>query len=404
MQILGASRVFLCDNDFNVAKDFGVVFDSKILEVGNYKELCLKYKNAKASFFDNSILMPSFSNPHIHFEFSGNNGTLELGDFGIWLRSVMKNRDYLMRHCEIHIERAIKEQLKSGVSAVGAISSYGLDIKLLAKSPLKVVLFNEILGSKEELIDTLFSNFIARFEESKSFESPNFKPALAIHSPYSVHPKLAKKVLDLESNALISTHFLESSHERVFLDKNIGFFNSFYKDFLNLKKPFYSADSFLDLFSSHKKVLFAHCLFANEAEFKRIFEMGFCISCPKSNKLLSNKMLEPSRLNTNKMGIATDGKSSNNNLDFLDELRIALFASNQDIATRANELILQATKINANALDLNSGEIKEGMDADFCIFNLDCVDVQNLALHFILYAKAPHKMYINGKEIEDINN
>ena len=43
----------------------------------------------------------------------------------------------------------------------------------------------------------LFADFKARLEESKKHTSDTFIPAIAIHSPYSVHPILVKHVLDI---------------------------------------------------------------------------------------------------------------------------------------------------------------------------------------------------------------
>ena len=85
------------------------------------------------------------------------------------------------------MQQGITECLRSGVGFVGAVSSYGYDLEVLADSPLRVLYFNEVIGSKIEVLDILFQNFLARLQDSKSVQNERFIPAVAIHSPYSVH-------------------------------------------------------------------------------------------------------------------------------------------------------------------------------------------------------------------------
>lgn len=42
-EIIGASLVFLCNEKCEVLEDYGVVFDEKIVEIGDYQSLTLKY-------------------------------------------------------------------------------------------------------------------------------------------------------------------------------------------------------------------------------------------------------------------------------------------------------------------------------------------------------------------------
>ncbi|MDE5591848.1 MAG: amidohydrolase family protein, partial [Helicobacter sp.] len=220
MKLIGASFVLVCDEIFTILEKGGVVFNNhEIISVGKYDELAQKFSQTlqELHFYDDCVLMPSLSNLHLHLEFSQNEGYLEFGDFGNWLNSVLTHRDTLMGEgLKDTIKSEIQQLLRSGVSFVGAISSYGYDLELLANSPLRVLYFNEVIGSNPEMLDSLWKNVLARFEDSKQFTSKKFFPTLAIHSPYSVHPALLKRVTTLakEESLPLSVHFLESFQER----------------------------------------------------------------------------------------------------------------------------------------------------------------------------------------------
>ena len=57
MQLIGASLVFVCDKDFTIIKNGGVVFESgRILSVGEYKELESKLESSEDFYADFSKL------------------------------------------------------------------------------------------------------------------------------------------------------------------------------------------------------------------------------------------------------------------------------------------------------------------------------------------------------------
>lgn len=407
MQIIGADFVVLCDEEFSVLKKGGILFDGQlILEMGDYTKLCAKYKDAKKEYFDSCVITPAFANLHLHLEFSNNEGVLKFGEFGEWLDSVLSKRESLMeKGLENAMQQGVMDCLKSGVGFVGAISSHGVDLEVLANSPLRVLYFNEIIGSSIEAMDFLYQNFLARLEDSKAKKSARFIPAIAVHSPYSVHPKLLEKVLEVaqKEDLLVSAHFLESKAEREWLESSDGYFKGFYERFFKkTMKSFYDAKSFLRAFSGIDNVYFTHCLEVNAEILEQIHaQKGKIISCPKSNRLLNGKYLDLQAVKNARIPLClgTDGKSSNDSLSLLDELRIALFAY-EDIPLEmlARELLLSVTR---NAfLDSNFllGELKVGNLADFAVFQLPKTE-EFLAQNLILYAKVAYRLYIAGKEV-----
>lgn len=409
MKILGASKLFCCDDKFSIIDNGGVVFEegegrNHILAFGDYQALLSQYPQAKASFYPESILLPALSNPHIHFEFSNNKTSLIYGDFGKWLDSVIEKREGLFEDIEKSIQREIDNQLQSGIGSVGAISSYGLDIAPLSSSPLRVQLFNEAIGSNPALLDPLYSNLLARLQEAQNHSSERFIPALSIHSPYSTHKILAQKVASLaqERDLLLSVHFLESSQELEWLNHSKGFFKDFfYKHFGNPNATSSLTPSEFFSLLTNNKALFVHCLFATPYLLQDIASMGGkVISSPRSNRLLNNTYLDLELLKSANLPLilSSDGLSSNYSLNLLDELRTTLFAYPSFAPNEfAKELILGVTLYANECLGFNGGTIAVGKDADLALF--PCSEISNSsqeALHFILHCQKASQLYINA--------
>ena len=285
---------------------------------------------------------------------------------------------------------------------MGAISSFGYDLEVLANSNLRVTYFNEVIGSKLNEIEKQFKNLNHRFKESMKYKNELFTPAIAIHSPYSVHPALQHKVLDIvkNNNLLLSAHFLESKDEVRWLKNNKGSFKNFFLNLFMQNKSLNTVDEFLSSVASINNTILVHNTFLHKKEFKFLKKNQIrVIHCPVSNRLLSNKKADFKYLDNLNSSIGTDGLSSNISLSLFDELRFALFVHNNiDINVLAQKLLLFATKNGALTLRLNSGEIKENKNADLITFNLpDTTTKKYLASNIILHTKKINKSFINGK-------
>ena len=382
-----------------------VIFDKHILKVGyNLDETPAIYLGK------NSVLMPALINTHTHLEFSSNKTTLNYGDFIIWLNSVIDNRENLFINCNGKCyKEAIEEMKKSGICAFGEISSSGNDLKYLTKQPLKVVYFNEIIGSNPAVVDFLYNDFLARVKQSKEYDSDKFKTAISIHSPYSVHPILMDKVIEIakKEDFVIQTHFMESKAERVWLDEGKGDFKLFFEKNFNLPKPLIKPIEFIQKFKDIKTT-FIHCVHANEKELQEIQNIKANIAhCPVSNRLLNTGLLNLENIKNKSINysVATDGKSSNYSLNLFKEIRAALLMQTELHPKYLAKDLLKSVTVNAaKQLNLNNGEIKEGKEADLISFKLpDKVnDIENLPLQIILHTNEVEYLYINGEEIKII--
>ncbi|MCW0224892.1 metal-dependent hydrolase [Campylobacter lari] len=404
MFIIAPKIILTCDDDFNILENKAVLFDDNILEINSLEILQKSYPQAKLiQIPKDSLLLPAFINPHTHLEFSANNGNLVFGDFLKWLNSVFNNREQLSQKAkEKLILQNIHKMLKSGTATIGEISSFGSDLNPCVNSQARVIYFNEILGSNEAFLQEKQNEFLKRYETSLKFKNSKFIPAISVHAPYSTHPELAKFAIKLarENDHLLSTHFLESNHENNWLRFKKGGFKKSLAKFSKNPTPFYTPQSFLELFKD-QRTLFTHCVYFKEWDLldKNLHSITHCAF---SNKLLSKSTLKLKQALKNGVNIhlGSDGLSSNVSLSMLDEMRTNLLIHNDfELENFAKILLLMATNKAAKALNLNLGEIKKGKIADFSVFKLpNSTSLKQLPLQFILQCKEVSKLFIEGKE------
>ena len=400
MQILSPNYILTPDT---LLKNMAVAFEKQIIKIAPIHELQQEWPEAEVILLDkNSLLMPGLINAHVHLEFSANKTQLSYGDFMSWLYSVIENRDTLMSGCDkMCMSEAINAMLESGITTFGAISSHGLDLEACENAVQNVVFFNELIGSQATMADALFGDFIARLDASKSVTREGFYPAVAIHSPYSVHPILIKKALQIVKNEglKLTAHFMESKAEREWLDKSEGDFKEFFQTLLKQNSNVSDAKEFLEHFEGHNALL-THAVEANTQELKSIAkENHTIIHCPISNRLLGNKTLDTKALDAKNIRwiVATDGLSSNYKLDLFEEMKASLLMHADAPLLEFSKALLRAVTLNAaQALGLNTGAIAEGKNADMIVLDLDKEPNDELAIHLILHRYNVAKVYING--------
>ena len=398
---LKADYVVTMNKNYDILLNAEVLFDKEIIDIG--------YNLPGESIYlgKNSVLMPALINTHTHLEFSSNKTSLMYGDFITWLESVIEKREELFISCKGECyKKAIEEMKKSGICAFGEISSSGNDLKYLKHSPLKVVYFNEIIGTNPAIVDAMYQDFLNRLNESLKLENKNFKAAISIHSPYSVHPILMDKVINIakEKNLPIQAHFMESKAERKWLDTGEGEFKLFFEKHFKNAKPLIKPMEFIEKFKN-TNTTFIHCVYANDKEFEKISQIDAKIAhCPVSNRLLNVGKLDLEKVKNYKIdySVATDGLSSNYSLNLFKEIRAALLMHTDLHPKYLAKDLLKAVTINAaKELNLNNGSIEIGKSADLITFklpekisNLDIIPMQ-----IILHINEVKELYINGEKI-----
>ena len=402
MKILIADYLYI---DGQFVQNLAIAFDSHIQAVDLPEKLLEKYPDAtliRAEPY--TVLYPGFINTHVHLEFSANKTSLKYGSFMPWLDSVIEHRDDLMKDCDNAMMRHECEQmLRSGVTTFGAISSFGTELQICEEVPQRVVFFNELIGSNAQYADMLYGDFLERVKASQSCDDSSLiTPAIAIHSPYSVHPIILQRAVTLakQNQMPLSAHFLESQAEREWLEKGKGEFKAFFEKFFNTSTPVTTIEEFLHAFDTYP-THFTHCVQATDEELRYLAQKGHTIAhCPRSNRYLGCGRLAIEKLEL-PFSVATDGLSSNDSLNIFDELRAALMLHNDiEIQQLALQLLKNVTSDAAQALGLNNGSLKVGKDADFALVTLPELPKrpEEIALWSILHTKEISQLYIAGEQ------
>lgn len=390
-------------------QNLALAFTETIQAVDSLDNLKKSYPQAEIIEADkDSVLYPGFINTHVHLEFSANKTSLKYGSFMPWLDSVIEHREDLVGSCDnAMMLHECNEMLKSGVTSFGAISSFGNELEACEKAPQRVVFFNELIGSNAQYADMLYGDFMERIKASQSCEDSAFiTPAVAIHSPYSVHPVILQKAVALakQNKMPLSAHFLESQAEREWLENADGELKLFFEKFFNTSTPVTTIDEFIKAFDNYP-THFTHAVQATPEELYHLAQKGHSIAhCPRSNRYLGCGRLPIEILQELNIpySVATDGLSSNDSLSILDELRAAIMLHHQaPINLLAQRLISAITSDAATILGLNCGKIEVGRLADFAIVNLRETPKRDeeIALWTLLHTKEVSHVFINGQKI-----
>jgi len=384
-------------------RDQAIAFTETIQAIDSLEVLQKKYLDAEVIQAEaNSVIYPGFINTHVHLEFSANKTSLKYGSFMPWLDTVIEYRDELMGECDNAVmQNECNNMLKSGITTFGAISSFGNELEVCEKTPQRVVFFNELIGSNAMYADMLYGDFMERVKASQNCEeSSRITPAVAIHSPYSVHPIILQKAVNVakQNDLPLSAHFLESQAEREWLEKGTGELKGFFEKFFNTSIPVTNIEEFMHAFDTYP-THFTHCVQATKEELDYLAEKGHSIAhCPRSNRYLGCGRLEIENLHL-PYSVATDGLSSNDSLNIFDELRAAIMLHHQaPMQELATKLIQSVTSDAADILGLNCGRIAEGKLADFAIITLkeEPKREEEIALWTILHTKEVSEVYIEG--------
>ena len=401
MKILAAKWLF--DGE-KIVENLAVAFDTAIVETGPFEILETRHPNAEITRLEkNEVLMPGLVNPHVHLEFGANTTHLRYGNFMPWLRSVIEKRDELLDACKAACyKRQIEAMLHSGTTTFGAVSSYGRELTACKAAPQRVLFFNEAIGSQPAAVDALYSDFMQRLEASETAASERFVPAVAIHSPYSVHPILMKKILKETPTKLLTAHFMESPAEKEWLEEGEGPFKPFFENFLGQNRPLQRPGEFLGLLD--RPTLLTHTVHADDMLLDTIADAGHAvIHCPRSNRLLGCGRLAVEKLREKKIVWfpGTDGLSSNLSLNLWEEMRAALMLHHAaPLEPFAAKMLHAATSMAAEALRLPVGRIEAGRLADLLTVKLPDTPEksESIPLQLILHTDTVEKLYIQGKQ------
>lgn len=357
-----------------------IVNNEKIEKILPNKEV--NTKTYKVINLENCVLSPGFINAHIHLELGWiKKEILPSNSFTDWLSQIIeiKKRGYRKKEVIASTKNALIESINSGVTTVGEISSYdGADLNEIEKSAIRTVYFLEISNSTISRMKSVFLQELIK----RSQKNDMFNLRLFPHSIYSLDTKLLKEIFDFskEKKIKLGIHLSESTDEVRLISNKKNNFTDFI--FPNLPKPTKiesKKDSpLLYIENLNKRNIFNTLIHMNNlsnGDLKLISRKNLpIVLCPRSNLFLNQKLPNLNFfLKYEKVGLGTDGLSSNFSINFLDEIKFLYLNSKEFIKKDCEKIVLQkATLGGAKALGIDKtvGCIKINKKADIVAFKM----------------------------------
>jgi 5-methylthioadenosine/S-adenosylhomocysteine deaminase len=220
---------------------------------------------------------------------------------------------------------------------------------------------------------------------------------LGPHAPYTCSPAYLEKVMALAEKYQVGIH--------IHVAETSGEFNDIKQQYG--KTPVGHLNS-LGLFDY--PTLAAHCVHLTDEDINILHEKGVAVAHnPESNMKLASGVAPVVKLLNKGVTVAlgTDGASSNNNLDMLEEMRSAALlhkATGDPTVIYSYQALEMATKNGAKALGLEDkiGMLKPGMMADLILFDFDKPHLypkHDILAHLVYSAQSSDvdTVIVNGK-------
>jgi 5-methylthioadenosine/S-adenosylhomocysteine deaminase len=369
-KILITAETILPISSSPLSKSAVLIAGGKIREVGKASQLRKTHRSIHTINLGDGILLPGFVNGHTHLELGWVGRRIgQFSGFIEWVEQIIiaKTEEITREEIETSVEQGIRSLIGSGVTTVGEISSYGgLDKPILQKSGLRTVLFTELFDRHDD-----FWNVFS-FDKDEILEERPFP-----HSPYSCSPDFLKKILSVsgEKEIPLGIHLSESPDEVKFVrGEENGFENKILPMVGRAPFPREKAQTPFQYikglgFFDKTKVTAVHMVQVLPEEVEEIskHDLGIVL-CPRSNLFLKVGFPPVKQyIKIERLGIGTDGLSSNFNLDFFEELRFFYLTFADNLGKQASFFtIYLATLGGAKALFLEDkiGSIEIGKEAD----------------------------------------
>jgi 5-methylthioadenosine/S-adenosylhomocysteine deaminase len=322
-------------------------------------------------------LIPGLVNAHTHAAMSLFRGLADDLPLMDWLTKHMwpaEARWVSPEFVRDGVRLAAAEMLKSGTTCVNDMYFFPEDAAAVLREAGMRACIGLILidfpTSYAQSADDYFDKGLKLHDSLR--HDPLITTAFAPHAPYSVSDgPLAKiRTVNNELNLPVHMHVHETAHE---VDEAVA---------KTGQRPLARLDA-LDLLGP--ALVAVHMTQLKDEEITRLAEAGASVvHCPESNLKLASGFCPVQALLKAGVNVAlgTDGAASNNDLDLLDEMRVAALlakaVSGDATAVPAHTALRMATLNGARALGLDEqiGSLKPGKAADIAAIDLSALSSQ----------------------------
>ncbi len=375
--LLVGGTVVTMNENFDIFSEGAVaIHGDSLVDIGPVDEITSAYEATKTVDCSNQVIIPGLVNAHTHIPMSllrGINDDLRLD---VWLGYLMPlEREFVTpEFVKLGSKVACAEMIRSGVTSFADMYYFEEAIaEETAKIGMRALLGQTILIFPAPDAQTYEDGLIRcrRFIE-KWHGHPLIQPAVAPHAWYTATPELMRACVDLARayDVPLHTHVSETSLE---VD------NCREQNHMPVV-PWINKHGLLET-----KLLAAHCVHIDKGEIYDLQKAGAGIAhCPTSNLKLASGIAPVSQMIDMglKVGVATDGPASNNDLDMFEEIRLAALlakaASNDPTVLPARQALALATIGGARAMHMDhiTGSLEPGKRADLAILGMDGIHNQ----------------------------
>lgn len=345
------------------------------IEAGQIVDLCSD-DNRNAVDLGNVAVVPGLVNAHTHLEFSDLSEPLQPANpFTDWLRTLVSHRRSRTVPPAESSGRGFQESARSGTTLLGEIATDGWQADSFAAAGPRVVAFREILGLDSSRIDEQ----LAIATQHLRLDGPII-PAISPHAPYSVHPDLFLRVVDLakEQRIPLAIHLAETQAELQLLQTTDGPFFQLLQEFGVWREGVFSRGTrpldYLKTMIGLENVLIVHgnYLANDEIDFLAEHPEMTVVYCPRTHAYFGHSE-HPWRQMLDRgvsLAIGTDSRASNPDLSLWSELQF-LHAKYPEFSPR--HLLELGTISGARSLGLeaSTGSLTPGKTADLAVVSLD---------------------------------
>ncbi|QJW44919.1 amidohydrolase [bacterium BFN5] len=340
--------------------------ETKILQIGNIGP---EWQPDKIIDCTHKLAIPGFVNTHTHAAmtlFRSYADDMQLMD---WLQTKIWPAEANLIAEDVYwgTQLAIAEMIKSGTTTFADMYFFMTEVaKAVEDTGIRAVLSRGMAGVAPTAQQALQESeeFYQQFNHSAE---GRITVMLGPHAPYTCPPDYLKKVVSLAQNlgSEIHIHLSETVGEVEECKTKYG------------KSPIALMDE-LGVFDCG--VLAAHCVHVSESDISIMKNKNVRVAHnPGSNMKLASGVAPISEMLKAGLcvGLGTDGAASNNNLDMLEEIRLAALLhkvnNNDPLAIPAQTAVALATEYGANAVGLGNivGQIAEGFKADIVLFDMN---------------------------------
>ena len=338
---------------------------SKILAIGEAPADFIAEQTIDAK---DMLAIPGFVNAHTHASMTLLRSYADDMELMTWLNDHIWPVEAKMISNDIYWGAALAavEMIQSGTTTFADM--YGPFMERVAdvvtESGMRGVLSRGIIGVAPDGEKKLEEN-VTLYEDYNGAANGRIKVMFGPHAPYTCPPEFLKKVAAAAQRlgAEVHIHMNETKAEIEQITKQYG------------KRPFeYVEDT--GLFES--PTLAAHCVHLSDDEIAIIKKHNIRVAHnPGSNMKLASGIAPVPRLLKESVTVAlgTDGTSSNNNLDMLQEVQLAALLHKVNeydpLAVPAFEALKMGTEYGAKAVGLDGiGRFEAGAKADIVLVSM----------------------------------